>query len=318
MVDQISLIAANELRVLIREKTFLLLLFVFLLMTLFSAYIGWSTKTTILGIYHASLITLRHAGVAHLPPNPFSNITKLSLFRNMIIYIFLIGSLLSIVIGHRSFIRERKSGVTLLLFSKPLTRMTYILGKISGIVAALLLTICITFLISLLSTYFIPNQHLSMAEVSKLFGFYLVSFLYLLIFSMLGLVFAILLPTESLALFVPIIIWVAVTFIFPELTTGQNPVALLNPTNIAQTPVKGPFFTAMRTVLMPFSIEQHFTGIAQPLLETQREFSSLHIADILIQKSTLFFSLLFSFFLSLLASLYAMNKYSVSKDKIYE
>ncbi len=318
MEKRIFIIAANELRVLIRERTFLLLLSVFLLMTLFSTYIGWSTKTTILGIYHASLITLQHSGVTHLPPNPFINIPALSIFRNMIIYIFLIGSLLAIVIGHRAFIRERKSGVTLLLFSKPIDRKTYILGKIIGIVTALSLILFITYFISLLSTIFIPNQQLSLLEILKLFSFYVLSLLYMLIFAMLGFLFAILLPTESLALLVPIIIWVAVTFIFPELTTGQNPVALLNPTNISQTTVQGSFFSTMQTILFPISIEQHYTGIAQPLLETQKQFNTLNISDVLIQNSKPFLSLVFYFFLSLLASFYAMNKYSASNDKIYE
>ncbi len=318
MFEQILIVAANEIRVLMREKTFLLLLSVFLAMTLFSVLIGWSTKTTVLGIYNASLILLKQSGVTHLPSNPFIMIPALALFRNMIIYVFLIGALTSVVIGHSSFIRERKSRVVQLLFTKPISKTCFIAGKIVGILAALLLIIFAVFFISLLSSFFIPGQLLTQQEIIRLSLFYLLSLIYMLIFAMIGLLFAIVLPTESLALLAPIIIWVAVTFIFPELTTGQNPVALLNPTNITQTAPQGAFFTLMHSVLTPFSIEQHYTGLAQPLLETQKQFTSLSIAEIIAQNSGLGISLFVYLILAIALSLYTFYHYAVTRDKMYE
>lgn len=314
----IFIIAANEVKTLFREKTFLLLLGIFLLMTAFSAYIGWSTKTTILGIYNASLITLQHSGIGHFPPNPFINIPALSIFRNMIIYIFLIGALLGIVVGHRSFIRERKTGVTWLLFSRPIGRSTLIIGKIAGIILALFLIMLIIFLISILSTLVIPHQQLTLVEVTKLSFFYVISLLYMLIFALIGITCAIVFSTESLALLVPIIIWIVVTFILPELTTGQNPVALLNPTNIVQNTAQGGFFTTMQIYLFPVSIEQHYTTISQPLLETQKQFHPMSLLQVFMQNILFLFSLLFYFCFSLIASLLAIHRYSVTADKIYE
>ncbi|MCL4338445.1 ABC transporter permease [Patescibacteria group bacterium] len=318
MFEQLSTVAINEIRVLVREKTFLLLLLIFFLLTLFSAYIGWSTKTTILAVYRQSVITLKQAGTANIPSNPFTGIAHLSIFRNMIIYIFLVGSLMAIVVGHRAFIRERKSGVTQLIFSKPLSRSSFILGKILGITIVLLMLIIATFLVSIISSALIPNQQLTMLEAAKLFSFYIVSFLYMFIFSMLGLIFSIILPTESLTLLVPMIFWVAVTFIIPELTTGQNPVALLNPTNIIQTTSQGPFFNFMHTVLSPFSVEQHYTTISQPLLETQKQFRSLGILEIIKQNGGSFLSLMLYFFISVFLTFYSFGRYKVTNDKIYE
>lgn len=316
--EKIFTVAVNETRIVLREKTLLLLLFVFLLMTLFSVYIGWSTKTTILGVYQASLASLIHSGVTNLPPNPFMDIPALSIFKNMIIYVFLIGSLAAIVIGHRAFIRERKSAVTLLIFSKPVSKKTYIAGKIVGIIISLFLIVSITFLINLFSTFIIPQQQLTMLEVAKLFSFYLVSLLYMLIFAMLGLFFAVILSNESLALFMPVVIWVAVTFIFPELITGQNPVALLNPVNIAQTTTQGTFFTTMQKVLFPISIEQHYTNLSQPLLEIQKQFRNLSLMEIAVRNGIFIFSLIFYFLLSLIGNLYGLNRYSAAKDKMHE
>lgn len=318
MFEQVLIVAANEIRVLMREKTFLLLLSVFLTMTLFSVFIGWSTKTTVLGIYNASLILLKQSGTTYLPSNPFVSIPALALFRNMIIYVFLIGALTSIVIGHRSFIRERKSRVVQLLFTKPVSKTGFIAGKIVGILAALLLIMLVVFFISLLSSLFIPGQQLTQQEIIRLGLFYLLSLMYMLIFAMMGLLFAIILPTESLALLAPIIIWVVVTFIFPELTTGQNPVALLNPTNITQAAPQGAFFTLMHTVLTPFSIEQHYTGLAQPLLETKKQFISLSATEIISKNGSLCISLFVYLISAITLSLYTFYRYTVTKDKMYE
>ncbi|MCL5675503.1 MAG: ABC transporter permease [Patescibacteria group bacterium] len=318
MAKQLSAIVANELRVLIRERTFILLLGVFLLMTLFSSYIGWTTKTTILAIYKASVLSLQHAGVTQIPPNPFIGIPALAIFRNMIIYIFLIGSLMAIVMGHRAFIRERKSRVIQLIFSKPVEKKTFILGKIIGITIALFSIVLITFLISVISSYFIPHQQLSLLETEKLALFYFVSFFYMLIFAMIGLWAAIVFDTESLALLVPVIVWIAVTFIFPELTTGQNPVALLNPTNIAVVTPTGPFFTLMHTALAPISIEQQYTALAQSLLETQKQFQSLPLSTTIIKNASSVLLLLLYYLLVMVLSFYAFVRYAVTNDKIYE
>ena len=318
MAKQLITIVLNELRVLIRERTFILLLGVFLLMTLFSSYIGWTTKTTILAIYRASVLSLQHAGVMNIPSNPFTGIPALSIFRNMIIYIFLIGSLLSIVMGHRAFMRERKSRVIQLVFSKPVQKQTFIVGKMIGIATALFSIILITFFISVISTFIIPHQQLSLLEIEKLSLFYLISFIYMLIFAMIGLWAAVIFDTESLALLVPVMIWIAVTFIFPELTTGQNPVALLNPTNIVVITPQGAFFDFMQRVLAPFSLEQQYTGITQPLLETQKQFQSLSVATALIQTVPSIFSLLVYCVLTLILNVYALKRYTVTNDKIYE
>ncbi len=315
---QIIAIATNELRLIIREKTFLILLFVFLLMTFFSAYIGWSTKTIVLQVYHAATFFLQQSGVTHMPPNPFSQIPPLSIFQNMIIYVFLIGALLAIVLGHRSFIRERKSGVVLLLFSKPLSRNVYMTGKMIGIFLSLVGLLGITFVISLLSTLVIPHQFLPFVETEKLFLFYCFSLVYMLIFSFIGLYFAIILSDESLALFAPILLWVAVTFIIPELITGQNPVALLNPTNISQSAPQGTIFSTMQIVLSPISIEQHYIKLAQPLLETTHQLQQLTPFKILSTNIPVIFSLFFYLLLSLFASMYGLHRYNASSDTMYE
>ncbi len=265
----VGVIVKNEWRALLREKTFLLLLGIFLTMTFFSVYIGWSTRTTTNAIYHASVSYLGAHGVANVIPNPLDGISPLLVFDNMLIYILLIGALLAIVIGHRSFIRERASGVLPLTFVRPVGKARYAFAKLLGIFSALLGVVFVTYIVSALSALFIPTLHLSGSEFLYLLGFYIASFVYLAIFAALGLLFAIVSRNESTALFIPILLWVAVVFIVPELTTGQNPVALLNPVTLANAlPDQGPFFAFMGKVFGPISIGQFYTRSALDLLRS--------------------------------------------------
>lgn len=265
----VAVIVRNEWRALLREKTFLLLLGIFLTMTFFSVYIGWSTRSTTNAIYHASVAYLATQGVTNVIPNPLDGVSPLLVFDNMLIYILLIGALLAIVIGHRSFIRERASGVLPLTFVRPVSKARYAFAKLLGIFLALAGVVFATYSVSALSALLIPALHLSGIEFLYLLGFYVASFLYLGIFASLGLLFAIVSRNESTALFIPILLWVAVVFIIPELTTGQNPVALLNPVTLANAfPDQGKFFSLMSTIFGPISIGQFYTRSALDLLRS--------------------------------------------------
>ena len=268
----ISAVARLELKTLAREKMFLLLLGLFLSMTFFAVYIGWFTRTTTSAIYDATVVVLRAAGTAAIPANPVLSIPQLAVFDNLIIYVLLVGALLAIVIGHRSFMRERKSGVMPLLFVRPLSANAYVAGKFSGIALALLSVMSVTFVASGLSALFLPALHLSGVELLRLAAFYGVSFLYLSFFALVGFACAAYFSSESIALFVPILVWVGAVFVFPELATGQNPVALLNPiTLVNATPNPSAFFSVMHSILTPVSLGQQYTDGAIELLQASSD-----------------------------------------------
>ena len=87
---------------------------------------------------------------------------------------------------------------------------------------ALFSIIGITFVVSVLSSLLLPFQHLVFDDIVRLFIFYILSFFYLLFFTFLGLLFAIRTKSESLALFIPVCIWVGISFVLPELGFGTN------------------------------------------------------------------------------------------------
>ncbi|GBE14783.1 ABC-2 family transporter protein [bacterium BMS3Abin14] len=263
----IRTIAGHEFLALRRQKTFALLLCVFLAMTLLSTYIGWSTKHTILRIYAATVQRMAAEGITEIPVNPFLMTPALSILKNMVIYILLIGSLLAIIVGHSAFIRERRAGVSRILFTKPFDRREFVLGKMGGMLLVLTSVMAASFVISLFSASLISSRLLSFAEILRLFAFYAVSLEYVVVFAMLGFLFSITSKSESLALLSPVIIWIFISFVMPQLSSALDPTMLLNPTSIQAAFPQSHFFTTIREIIAPFSISENYTSMGRMLLE---------------------------------------------------
>ncbi len=317
-MNDIITIAGQEIKVLFKERVFFLLLGIFIVMTLASSFIGLLATSTTTSIYNASVGFLQQNGAASIPANPLNALPALTNFRNVIVYIFLIGSLLAVVIGHRSFIRERKSRTLSLLLTRPISPRTLLLGKILGICLALLSIIGITFIISVLSSYLLPFKHLVLDDILRLFIFYTLSFFYLSFFAFLGLLFAIKTKSESLALFIPVCVWVGISFVLPELVSGQTPTALLNPVTMDQTASAGTFFSIMQQYFGPVSIGWHYTSFASQLLNNSLLIDSTSIGTILAENIGKALTLLSALAVCLGLCFYLISSYTITEEKIYE
>lgn len=264
--EAIWIIAIAEIKALFREKTMYFIVGVFLFMAAASSFIGWSTFSTADAVYNSSAAYLHAQGVLSVPDNPLHGVPALASLDNLIVYILLIGALMAIVLGHRSFMRERRSGILQVLFVRPITKRAFVWGKILGIALVLMSIMGITAIISIISTLFLPLQLITIVDVGHVLVFFLLSFFYILFFALTGLLFSVIAKSESLALFIPISIWVGITFVLPELATGLTPTALLNPVTILQLPPLTGFFAASERLLFPISLGWHYTNISGALL----------------------------------------------------
>ncbi len=315
-MNPLLVIAISEVKTLFKERIFFLLLAIFICMTLASSFIGWSTYTNTNAVYHASVIFLHQHGISQVPPNPVISFPPLASFRNIIVYMFLIGSLMAIVVGNRSFIRERKSGVLQLIFTRPVSLSTLLFGKIIGISLVLVGIISLTAIVSIISSYFLPLQHLSGTDITRLLVFYLYSFFYILLFAFLGLLFAIISKSESLALFIPVCIWVGISFVMPELVSGQTPTALLNPVTIDHMVNQGSFFSLMQQFMTPVSLGWHYTSIGSQLLNATAD--TRPTLEILVAYKNNIIVLLIALIGSFLLMFSALQKYDVLSDVVNE
>lgn len=275
MFLSIRTIARHEVLALQRQKTFTLLLAIFLTMTLFSTYIGWSTRHTILAVYNETVHRMAAAGAGNIPANPFLALQPLSILKNMVIYILLIGSLLAIVVGNRAFIRDRRAGVIKVLFSRPVSRLEFVLGKTAGMFLILSAIMAASFMISLISSSLLAGRLLHGPDILRLFIFYLISLEYLMVFAMLGFLFSMTSRSESMALMSSVMVWILISFVLPQLNSALDPASLLNPTTIQAAFPQSHFFTSVREFITPFSISENYKTMGRMLLEGNTFSSSL-------------------------------------------
>ena len=268
-------IAQREARSTGRERSALALLVVFLGMALLSAAIGWSSHHTVMNVYNE---TMREMGTSI--PNPFGGVSALDTVRNTTIYIVLIGALLAIVVGVRASVRDRKAGVTDLIFSRPVKLSSYLAGKLLGAQVWMAVVLVVAGVGSWFSVWVVLGKPLSAADTAALVGFYALAWLFLLPFCVLGMVSGARSRHESTALLAPILIWVAITFAVPQLGTAQNPTALMNPTP-AVASTNDLFFHANKVVLQPVSVTEHFKHASAVLLGLRDAGSSSVTGDLL-------------------------------------
>jgi len=257
------IIARHEIQSLFRERTFILLLAVFTVMTLASAYIGWSSQHTIDQVYTIAAEQMRQSGKV-APSSPFSDYPHLALLKNMIIYVILIGGLLAISTGYAAGMRERKAGVIKLLFSRPISKEDFLLGKLLGISFVLAVVMFLAAIISAVSSAYLVR--LNGQDMIHLFSFYGFSLVYLLGFAFVGFSSALVKEDEVMALLIPIIFWIVITFVLPQLTSALYPTGSLNPT-LPQTDIlNSPILHTMKDAVYPFSISQHYKEAAATIL----------------------------------------------------
>jgi ABC-type transport system involved in multi-copper enzyme maturation permease subunit len=264
--DAVKVSSASAIRVSFRDRTVMLLAVMFIIMVLVSAYLGWSATNTVNNIYDAAVPAMKAQGLAPAA-NPVGEMPPLSLFRNMVTYVALLGGLAALVLGHQVIAVDRKSGVVPLLLSRPMSRVNLALGKIVAIAATIACLLGIAAIINLLTMMLLPNLAVNGVVVAGLAKFYAVSLLYMLAFSLLGAACAVFCKTESMALLVPVTIWLALTFIVPQVTSNIGPMAALNPLSANLVQPEGLFFTITSTVLGPLSIAEAYRYLASTILE---------------------------------------------------
>lgn len=305
-------IAKNEIQHLFRERTFFLILTVFILISLASTYIGWASQHTVESVYQESVITLQAIGKA-VPPSPFSNLPPLEIVKNMIIYVVLIGSLLAITIGHSIGTKDQRAGVVRVLFSKPLTKKEFLIGKALSLGLVLFAILMVSLIISAASVSILSQM--SVVMLLQLIVFYVVSFFYMLGFGFLGLGFGLMKRNSAIALLTPIIIWVIITFALPEMSSALYPTSSLNPI-LPQTDIlNSPVLSVIHNIFYPFSVSEHYRVLSSGILNLQETASTAYS-----NYSPMICAFILAAWVIITSGVltYSMSKFDISRGDIYE
>lgn len=261
--SKVGLIASNDLRFLLRENVLKLALAIFVVMAIASSYISWSSQHILEVIYQEG-IKMLPAG-SPIPAFPVDATPALSILKNMIIYVVLIGSLLAIILGHVIGTRDRKAKTLPVLFSRPILRRDFFLAKVTALAGSLGLITLFALLTTLVSLI-ILNKTFSMAWLGNIFLFYGASYLFMLGFGLLALAFGLREQRSAQALLMPMMLWIVIIFALPELGSALFPTSSLNPILPPTEVLQSPALQLIHNIVYPFSISEQYKALTSSLI----------------------------------------------------
>lgn len=263
----------HELLSSLRSKSPQLVVTVFLVLTSISSIIGWLTVRNVTKIYND--IVSQNLTKA---PNPFTNVPSLYYMRDSVIYVVLIGSLMSIILGAQASLRDRKSNANELIKTRNVNLVHRILGQLSAIASIIVLLEIVALLTSFILIWVIQKTPLNIGAVFSLLGYGAVSAILMIALAAIGFTFGTISKSEESSLLYPIVGWALVTFTIPQIITSIHPVALLNPTpavstgtGLAQSVING---------ISPLAVMENFKAIANAILGVDKSIQ-LSLVDLL-------------------------------------
>lgn len=261
----IATVAVQQFTSLRRQRVFAALLASLVAMTALAGAIGWMSRNTIVRVYDEALKLVVAKGQP-APPNPFDLKPTLSLLSNMSIYIPLVGALLALVLGHLCLADDQSNGLGRLMFSRPVPRSSYVLGKVVSAAAVLATVLVASFGVSVVALLAVNRSVPDVTDLGRLGLFYGLSWLYLLVFALVGMVAVLVTRRRSMALLAAMGVWLVLTFAVPQLTSGLRPTTSLNPiTDPVST--SQPFFSVTAKA-RPVSISEQYKRASNQILGT--------------------------------------------------
>ncbi len=261
----IGAIAAHQVLSLRRQRTFTAILVTFLSMAAVAGVIGWSSHRTIVRVYDEAVRMLAARG-ERAPANPFDIKPPLAMLSNMAIYVPLIGALLALIVGHLSFADDQSGGQGRMIFSRSVSRSTYVLGKVAAAAEVLAIVLVACLLIGAASLFVVNDRVPSIGNLARLGGFYALAWLYLMLFALVGMTTALMTTRRSVALLSAIAFWLVLTFALPQFTSGLAPQASLNP--VSDPVSSSQRFFEITAKARPFSVTEQYKAASARILET--------------------------------------------------
>jgi len=208
-------IAKKEIRDAFRNKLFLSILILLLVLTIVSIILGSFQVKIAMDNYNSSISFLQSLGKAELPPMP--NLNPISASKGFVNYIGMVGALLAIVIGNTAISKEHKNGTMRLILSRGVFRDTFLNGKLLGNLAILAGITILTEIITFVALVAIGGVALTANDVVRLLLFFGMSFLYMTFFTVLSMGIATVSTKGSRALLITVIVWLVLSFVFPQI-----------------------------------------------------------------------------------------------------
>jgi ABC-type transport system involved in multi-copper enzyme maturation permease subunit len=124
-------------------------------------------------------------------------------------------SLLALVFSYDLTTREHEDGTLKLIFSNYTSRISFLIGKITGVLISLLPILVFCFLLSALFIVLSPDIKLLVSDWIRVIFLFVFSILYMLIFILMGTLISTLVKHSSTAIVLSMLCWICFVFLWP-------------------------------------------------------------------------------------------------------
>ncbi len=269
------IIAKKEYRDALKNVLFIVLLAFLLFLTAVSLSVAGFDFQSQVGQYHnalAQLQALSQTGAVLEKPQYF----PLQMLRGTIEYLEIIGAIIGLILGYVSIAKEKGNNTLQLLLTRPVSRWSFIMGKILGnslLLLSMLGLIIIFIVVAITGIGQVMFTHLELVKLLLAFGF---SYIYLLFFYCLATVLALVFRNLPNALIFGFVIWLLIVLIIPQIgdtmdPDNQIPGGFFNHMHMTTAQQRGVIaqfktYETLRNVLEESSIEKHYERLTFAVL----------------------------------------------------
>jgi ABC-2 type transport system permease protein len=300
----------------VRNKVFLTFFIFLILLTTISLYIGSVAFQQKVSVFQVAFDQLVQSGqsVANLTKPEFY---PLQLLRASIEYLEIIGAVLAISLGYLSIAKEKGNNTLPLIFSRPVTKTQYYLGKMVGNAALICVVVVSIFTISVLLLTVIGGLHLSAMEMLKMALSAGATVIYLFLFFCFAALSTILMRYASNALIFSFVVWLIFVLVVPQIgdtmdTDNQIPGGFFNAIHVNKPESKiileqFTTYETLRNGVEEASITKHYERLTFALLGIKDIYNGKSLGFIFKDKLNDILWILAFFIILALASLRAFT-----------
>lgn len=150
-------------------------------------------------------------------------------------------SLLALVFSYDAITREREDGTMKLTFTGQVSRISFLMGKLLGLLLTLLPILLFCYLLACLIIVVNPEISFSASDWSGLVLLFLTSVIYMLVFLLLGMFISSRVTHSSSSIIISLLCWIWFLFLMPNIATY-----------LAQSISKAPLYDNVRAIMSEY------------------------------------------------------------------
>lgn len=139
-------------------------------------------------------------------------------------------SLIALVFAYDSITREREDGTMKLSFTGQISRISFLFGKLTGLLLTLLPVLFFCYLLACLIIIINPGISFSATDWGGVILLFLSSIIYMLVFILLGMFVSCIVKRSSASIIISLLCWIWLLFLMPNISTYLSQ-------SIAKTPL---------------------------------------------------------------------------------